>query len=58
MLSILDITGRIVQTFECKISESNYSQLLEDFPNLVSGVYFLQVQIGDRKQTTKFIASN
>ncbi|HTF05426.1 MAG TPA: T9SS type A sorting domain-containing protein, partial [Bacteroidia bacterium] len=55
-INIVDITGRVITTYEIQVTGDNYSTVLEGFPDLVAGIYFMQVQVGSQVQKHKFIA--
>ncbi len=54
-VSIVDINGRIVTTYVFFVEGDEYSTALYAFPELVAGIYMMQVQVGEGVQTTKFL---
>jgi len=55
-VTIVDLTGRVVAAYTRYVEGDDYTTTLDNFPDLVAGMYMMQVQIGDQVQTTKFIA--
>jgi hypothetical protein len=54
-VNIVDINGRIVTTYVFFVEGDEYNTALYAFPELVSGIYMMQVQVGEGVQTTKFV---
>lgn len=54
-VSIVDINGRIVTTYVFFVEGDEYTTALYAFPELVAGIYMMQVQVGEAVQTTKFV---
>jgi hypothetical protein len=55
-INVLDLTGRVIASYKVFVTGDNYSTELAEFPDLVGGMYLMQVQVGDQVQSTKFIA--
>lgn len=55
-VTILDLTGRVVTTYQLFVEGDSYSTELAGFPDLIGGMYIMQVQVGDQVQSQKFIA--
>jgi PKD repeat protein len=56
VVTVLDLAGRVVTTYKLFVEGDVYSQQLTEFPELVPGMYIMQVQVGDKVQNQKFIA--
>lgn len=56
VVSVMDLTGRVITTQMVYCEGDQYSVQLTDFPDLVAGMYIMQVQVGDQVQNQKFIA--
>lgn len=54
-VNIVDINGRIVTTYVFFVEGDEYTTALYAFPELVAGIYMMQVQVGEGVQTTKFV---
>jgi PKD repeat protein len=55
-ITVMDLTGRVITTQMVYCEGDQYSVQLSDFPDLVAGMYIMQVQVGDQVQSQKFIA--
>lgn len=55
-VTVVDLTGRIVTTYQLFVEGDNYTTELADFPDLVAGMYIMQVQVGDQVRSQRFIA--
>ncbi len=55
-VNVLDLTGRVVASYKVFVEGDNYTTELHEFPDLVGGMYIMQVQVGDQVQSQKFIA--
>ena len=55
-VNVVDINGRVVTTYELNVEGDDYTTVLAGFPDLVAGIYFMQVQVGNEVQNQKFIA--
>lgn len=55
-VSIIDLSGRVITTYTLFVEGDNYVAELSNFPELPSGFYLLQVQVGETVQTQKFVA--
>jgi hypothetical protein len=56
LVTVLDLTGRVVASYQVYPEGPEYSTQLMDFPALSPGMYIMQVQIGDKVESEKFIA--
>ncbi len=56
LVTVMDLTGRTVATYTLYVVGDEYSTQLSEFPDLVAGMYLIQVQVGDKVQSQKFIA--
>lgn len=56
IVTILDLTGRTIATYNVYVEGDAFTTELTEFPELVAGMYLMQVQIGDQVQNQKFIA--
>ena len=54
-LSIVDMTGRLIQTAEHKIKEGLNTIKVNELENIPSGIYFLRMQNGASVLTSKLI---
>lgn len=55
-VTVVDVNGRVVTSYVLQVEGDDYTTELTDFPELVSGMYIMQVQIGDQVQSQRFIA--
>ena len=56
IITVVDLSGRVVYTMATNVSSDNYSTDLTLFPELQSGMYIMQVQVGEKVRNQKFIA--
>jgi PKD repeat protein len=56
LVTVMDLTGRTVATYTLFVEGDDYSAELAEFPDLVAGMYIMQVTVGDKVQSRKFIA--
>lgn len=56
LVTVMDLTGRTVASYTLYVEGDEYSTQLSEFPDLVAGMYIMQVQVGDKIQSQKFIA--
>lgn len=55
MVNIVDLTGRTIATYTLFVQGGVYTAELFDFPELVTGMYIMQVQVGENVRSEKFI---
>ena len=56
VVTVMDLTGRTVATYNLFVEGNEYTTELTEFPDLVAGMYLMQVTVGDKVQSQKFIA--
>jgi hypothetical protein len=56
VVTVMDLTGRVVATYQLFVDSDDYSTELTNFPDLVAGMYIMQVQVGSKVQSQKFVA--
>ncbi len=56
IITVVDLTGRVITTYQLFVEGDQYATQLNGFPELVAGMYIMQVQIGDKVQSTRFVA--
>ncbi|GAB4139819.1 MAG: hypothetical protein Fur0041_15000 [Bacteroidia bacterium] len=55
VIKIMDNTGRMVASYAMNVSGNEFDAQLNEFPQLSSGIYMLQVIAGDQTSVSKFI---
>ena len=55
-VTIVDLTGRVITTYQLFVQGDSYTTELTGFPDLVGGMYIMQVQVGDKVESKRFIA--
>lgn len=56
VVTILDLSGRVVASYQMFVVGDDFMAQLADFPELPAGMYIMQVQVSDQVQSQKFIA--
>lgn len=56
VIQVMDLTGRIVATYSLYVEGDEFVAQLSEFPDLIAGMYIMQVTVGDKVQSEKFIA--
>jgi PKD repeat protein len=56
MVTIMDLTGRVITTYQLFVEGNSYTTELTGFPDLVSGMYIMQVQVGEQVESKRFVA--
>lgn len=55
MIRIVDLSGREVIAYPMQVEGDEFNAVLNNFPELASGIYFMQVVIADKIENIKFV---
>lgn len=55
-VQVMDLSGRVITSYMVYCEGEQFTTQLSSFPDLVAGMYIMQVTIGDQVQSQRFIA--
>ena len=56
MVTVTDLTGRVITTYLLYCEGEVFTAQLTDFPELAAGMYVMQVTVGEQVQSQRFVA--
>lgn len=56
VVTVMDLTGRVITSYMMYCEGEQFTAQLSGFPDLVGGMYIMQVTVGDQVQAQRFIA--
>lgn len=54
-VAVMDVSGRLVTSYQVTVEGNDYNTQLQNCEGIPSGIYFLNVTVGEEMLTTKFI---
>lgn len=56
VVTVMDLTGRVITSYMMYCEGEQFTAQLSGFPDLVAGMYIMQVTVGDQVQSQRFVA--